>query len=109
MDAYLDDDIRNRAGQIWFGVVSERAGNELIGEPFCVYEGFMDAMRDTMEDEGGEIKRVITVEVANGPSQIEFTSLFHTDEDQRRAYPTDTAGRLVINSEARLLKLTWPE
>ena len=49
MDDYLDSPIRGRRGEIWFGVVTERAGNVLIGEPFSIFTGYMDAMRDTME------------------------------------------------------------
>ena len=49
IDAYLDSPIRGRRGEIWFGVVTERAGNVLIGEPFSIFTGYMDAMRDTME------------------------------------------------------------
>ncbi len=108
MDAYLDSPIRGRMGEIWVGVVSERSGNVLIGQPWLNYIGYMDAMRDTIEAEDGGVSRVITIDVANGPSQRLSTSLFHTDEDQRRSHPDDTAGRLTINSEARFARLTWP-
>ncbi|MBB4207288.1 hypothetical protein [Roseinatronobacter bogoriensis] len=109
VDAYLDSPIRGRPGEIWFGVVTERAGNVLIGEPFRIFAGYMDAMRDTIQAADGGITRVITIDVANGPSQRLSASLFHTDEDQRRTHPNDTAGRLVINSEARFERLSWPE
>ena len=55
------------------------------------------------------LSRVIHIDVANGPSQRLSARLYHTDEDQRRAYPDDTAGRLVINAEARQERITWPE
>jgi hypothetical protein len=109
MDDYLDSPIRGRMGEIWFGVVTDRAGNVLIGSPFRAYVGYMDAMRDSIQAEDGGITRVISISLANGPSQRQSVSLFHTDEDQRRSFPDDTAGRLVINSEARLRRLTWPE
>lgn len=109
IDAYLDAPIRNRAGEIWFGVTTERAGNVLIGEPFRVFAGYMDAMRDTIEADGGDIVRVLVLDVVNGPSQRLSASLFHTDEDQRQRHPDDTAGRLVINSEAHAQVLTWPQ
>ena len=109
MDAYLDSPIRGRRGEIWFGVVTERAGNVLIGEPWRVFVGYMDAMRDTIDVADGGSTRVITIDVANGPSQRLSASLYHVDEDQRRSHPDDTAGRLVINSEARQERLTWPE
>lgn len=109
MDDYLDSPIRGRRGEVWFGVVTERSGNVLIGEPFITFAGYMDAMRDTIQAEDGGVTRVITIDVANGPSQRLTASLFHTDEDQRRMHPTDTAGRLVINSEDRAETMTWPE
>lgn len=109
IDDYLDQPIRGRRGEIWFGVVTERHGNVLIGQPFRTFVGFMDAMRDTITSEDGQIQRVVSIEVANGPSQRLSASIYHTDEDQRRLHPDDTAGRLVINSEARFERLTWPE
>ena len=101
MDDYLDSPIRGRAGEIWFGVVTDRGGNVLIGEPFRAFAGYMDAMRDVIQADDGGITRVITIEVANGPSQRLSASLFHTDEDQRRKFPDDTFGRLFINAESR--------
>ena len=101
MDDYLDSPIRGRAGKIWFGVVTKRAGNVLIGEPFRAFVGYMDAMRDLIQMEDEDLVRIITVDVANGPSQRLSASLFHTDEDQRRSYPNDTFGRLFINAEQR--------
>lgn len=109
IDAYLDAPIRGRMGEIWFGVVTERAGSTLIGAPFRIYTGYMDAMRDTIETDGGDVTRVVTIEIANGPSQRLTASLYHTDEDQRRQHPDDTAGRVVINTERRYERLTWPE
>ena len=109
MDDYLDSPIRGRMGEVWFGVVTERHGNVLIGEPFRAFAGYMDAMRDSIEAADGGVTRIITIDVANGPSQRLSVSLFHTDEDQRRTHPDDTAGRLVINSEARQRRMTWPE
>jgi hypothetical protein len=109
IDAYLDAPIRGRPGEIWFGCVSERAGNVMAGPPFRVFTGFMDAMRDTITAEGGNTTRVVTIAVADGPSQRLATTIYHTDEDQRIRQPSDTAGRLVINAEARARDLTWPE
>jgi hypothetical protein len=109
LDAYLDDPIRNRPGEIFFGVVTERAGNVLIGEPFSIFTGYMDAMRDVVEVEDGRKRRDVAVTLARGPSQRAFAEVFHTYEDQIRQFPGDTAGRLTINAEAEGTKLTWPE
>jgi hypothetical protein len=109
IDDYLDAPIRGRPGEIWFGCVTQRAGNVLVGPPFRPFTGFMDAMRDTITADGGDVTRVVAISVADGPSQRLATTIHHTDEDQRLRFPTDTAGRLVINAEARARDLTWPE
>jgi len=109
IDQYLDDPIRNREGVIYFGVVTERAGNVLVGEPFEIFNGYMDAMREEVEVEDGRIRRDVSISLAGGPSQRAFADVFHTYEDQKRRFPGDTAGRLTINAEAERDKLTWPE
>jgi hypothetical protein len=109
LDQYLDDPIRNREAVIHFGVVSERSGNVLVGEPFEIFAGYMDAMRETVEVEDGQMRRDVVITLANGPSQRSFAEVFHTYEDQIRRFPGDTAGRLTINAEAERDKLTWPE
>jgi hypothetical protein len=109
LDQYLTDPIRNREAVIYFGVVSERGGNVLIGEPFEMFVGYMDAMRETVTVDDGVMRRDVVLTVANGPSQRSFAEVFHTYEDQKRRFPGDTAGRLTINAEAERDKLTWPE
>jgi hypothetical protein len=109
LDQYLTDPIRNREAIIYFGVVTERGGNVLIGEPFEMFVGYMDAMRETVTVEDGVMRRDVVLTVANGPSQRSFAEVFHTYEDQSRRFPGDTAGRLTINAEAERDKLTWPE
>lgn len=109
LDDYLESPIRGRIGGVWYGCVTERSGNVLIGQPFRVFTGFMDAMLNTIEADNGDVVRAITISVADGPSQRLSASLFHTDEDQRRIHPTDTAGRLTLFAEKRNRDLTWPE
>lgn len=109
IDNYLDAPIRGRLGEVFFGVVSERMGNQIIGAPWSVFSGYMDAMTDTITADNGDVLRVLSIELANGPSQRLTASLYHTDEDQRRSFPDDTAGRLVINAEDRLRSTIWPE
>jgi hypothetical protein len=109
LDAYLDDPIRDEEGEILFALTTERTGNVLIGEPFSIFIGYMDAMRDVVEADDGVLRRDLIISLAGGPSQRAFTDLFHTDEDQKTRFPSDTAGRLVQNAEAEGKKLTWPE
>jgi len=113
LDAYLGDPVRNRACTIYVGVVTERAGNVLIGSPFSVFAGYVDAMADTVRVRSGDgdsgLIRGVTLTVAPGPSQRSIGEIYHTDEDQRRLHPNDTAGRLVIHAEAWAERQTWPE
>jgi hypothetical protein len=109
LDQYLDDPIRDRDGELLFGLTTERAGNVLIGEPFSIYIGYMDAMRDIVEAEDGTLRRDLVIDLAGGPSQRAYTDLFHTYEDQIRRHPGDTAGRLVQNAEAERDRMTWPD
>ena len=109
LDQYLNDPIRNREARIYCGIVSERAGNVLIGEPFEMFVGYMDAMREIVTVDDGVLRRDVVLTVANGPSQRSFAEVYHTYEDQSRRFPSDTAGRLTINAEAERDKLTWPE
>lgn len=109
LDQYLDDPIRDRDGEVWFGLTTARAGNTLIGSPFSIYTGYMDAMRDTVQDEDGNLRRDLVIDLAGGPSQRSYTDLFHTYEDQQLRHPGDTAGRLVQNAEAERDRMTWPD
>lgn len=106
---YLDEPIRGRDAQIYFGVVSDRSGNVLIGEPFDVFNGKMDALGFSIEAAEGGVTYGLRLTVADGPSQREAAAAFHTDEDQRRRFPNDTAGRWVQLSVRQSLTLKWPE
>lgn len=113
LDGYLDDPIRDRDGWIAFATVTQRQGNLLIGEPIEAFVGYMDALRDLVEvqrdGEVVEVRRDVVLQLGDGPSQRTSATVYHTDEDQRRHHPGDTAGRHVINAEARAATDTWPE
>lgn len=87
LDEQLEAPIRNRAGTIYFGATTERAGNVLIGEPFSIYDGYMDALTDKVEGSDGKLARRIILSLASGPSQRSYAEVYHTYEDQARAYP----------------------
>jgi len=93
LDDKLEAPIRNRRGIIYFGVVTERGGNVLIGDPLAIYDGYMDALSDTVEvsEEDGTKKllRGVRLSLASGPSQRSFAEVYHTYEDQARAYPAE--------------------
>lgn len=108
LDDYLDDDVRGREARVYFGVVTERSGNVLIGTPLTAFTGYVDSMRDVTEVRDDILVRGVQIGLAQGPSQRQAGEFYHTYEDQIRAYPGDTAGRFAINSEAEAAKLTWP-
>lgn len=97
-DEVLDDadDARGVAAQVWFGAVTERNGNVLIGAPFSVFSGTCGAVSDS-ESAEGEIDTIrrVTVQLVSGPSQRSTGGAAHSWHDQRRIDPEDTAGRWV--------------
>lgn len=107
LDDYLDDEIRGRQARIFFGAVTQRAGNVLVADPVEVFSGYMDALRDVTQGADGVIERGVILTVAQGPSQRSAAAAYHTAEDQARQYPTDTAGRHTINAEARAGNFIW--
>ena len=120
LDGYADDAIRNRAVSIYIGAVAGRPGghdgkqvtgpgNTLVGTPTQLFSGLMDGMTltDSASDTG--VDHAVQVAVGTGVEARSRATIYHSDEDQRRAYPADTAGRLVILAYARAQKFTWPE
>jgi len=106
LDDYHEDAIRGRAGRIWFGAVTERSGNTLVGDPFQIFAGTMARMRDREVFIGGSSQRGVTITLSPGPSQRAFAAPYHSDEDQRIRFPLDTAGRLIRRNleEAKRLR-----
>lgn len=109
MYARLEVPIRNRDGAIYVGAVTERRGNILVGNPTEIFSGYMDSFRFTMEDDDGNTVHGVTLKLATGPGARSIASITHSAEDQSAKHPGDTAGRFLIYSRAKLVKLTWPE
>lgn len=101
VDEVLDAQIRNLSAAIYFAVVTERAGSTLIGEPFELFTGHMDAISETAQRKDGVAQHIIRLGLGTGPSPRASASIVHSPEDQSRAYPGDTIGRLLINSAKR--------
>lgn len=120
LDGMLDDEIRGRAVEVYFAVVAGRPGGHdgrqitgpgctLKGAPSPLFYGTMDALDlDAAASDTG-VSHEARVTVTTGPSARSRASIYHTDEDQRRRHPTDTAGRHLIMAFAKAQKLTWPE
>ena len=112
-DAFLDDQIRNRAGSIAMGVVAARpgdpGGNDLVAAPVPVFFGTMDGMAMTVDPTENGVQSTMTITLSTGPGARSAATIAHSDADQSAKYPGDTAGRLVALSYARAQKYTWPE
>lgn len=120
LDGYADDAIRGRTVALYLGGVAGRPGGDdgkqttgpgstLIGTPVSLFSGTMDGLTLTASATDEGVDHEAQVAVATGVEARSMASIYHTDEDQRRTYPTDTAGRLVILAYAKAQKLTWPE
>lgn len=107
--AQLDTWQRNRAATIWFGAVSERASNVLVGQPVQVFTGYMDAARCPIVETEDGFTHVLEVDLVSGPPARAMGSYYHCDADQRRRFPADTAGRLLVSNAARQRTQQWPE
>lgn len=113
LESAADAQIRRREGAIYTALVTERAGNVLVAPPVLLFRGLMDAMviRSEVQDSDGQTQIVHTLNVTlvTGPGARSDAAIYHSHEDQTRRHPGDTAGRLLINAQARAEKLQWPE
>lgn len=112
IEPYTDTVIRGRFGRVLLGATTTPGGNDLIGAVEIV-AGTADglAMRVEVEDGQGGVTvwYKIIVTLTTGPSMRSEAAIAHSDEDQRRAYPGDTAGRHLILAETTAQKTYWPE
>lgn len=120
LDGYADDTIRNRSMALHIGAVKGRPGghdgkqttgqgNALVGQPIQLFSGIMDMLTLTASGSDTGVEHEAQVTVLTGQEARSMASISHSDEDQRRQYPTDTAGRLTQMAYARAQRLTWPE
>ena len=120
LDGYADDNIRNRLVEIYLGSVQGRPGGHdgrqvtgpgstLAGAPQRLFAGLMDVLTLTAAKSDEGVEHTAQVSVISGQEARSAATVFHSDEDQKRKFPGDTAGRLVILAFARAQKLTWPE
>jgi len=117
LDAFLDDAIRNRDATFYYGCMTDRPGTPgsvLVSDPVAVFHGTMDAagmsFDPVIDDEGNiGVESSITVGLATGPGARTSASVYHSDQDQARRQPGDTAGRLTALASIRAQDITWPE
>lgn len=110
--AYADTVIRGREGVIYLGATTERGGNDLI-DAVDLMSGTCDGLvlkSEVADDQGMKvILYTLTVTFSTGPSYRTMAAIAHSNEDQKRHYPADTAGRHLILAQAEAEKTLWPE
>lgn len=109
LDDYLQDDVRGRTVEVYFGATTERAGNVLIGDPFKMFTGAVGGVTDQVTVESGDVVRGLMLEVYSGPSQRSTSAARHSDEDQKAIYPSDTIFRHLRGIENEGIRYRWPE
>lgn len=118
LDGLADDNIRNRTVEVFVALLQDRpggydgqqaTGNLLVGAPIPLFSGTVDALDLDSKETSDGVEHTAKVGVSTGPSARSSATCFHSDEDQRRFYPWDTAGRHLIMAKARAEKLRWPE
>ncbi|WP_406870448.1 hypothetical protein ABEB22_12545 [Thioclava sp. 'Guangxiensis'] len=112
-DDFVDAAIRNREGEIHIGCVADRPGTVggavLLADPVAIFFGTMDAMSMTIEPTEAGVQSSMSITLATGPGARSAATVYHSEQDQARAYPGDTAGRMTALAMSRAQVLTWPE
>jgi hypothetical protein len=113
LDAYLDDVIRNRPGAIYLGCLTTRPGegaaDVLLADPVVLFEGLMDGLMIEVEPTAEGVSQRAVVSLVTGPGARSDAAVYHSDQDQARKYPGDTAGRQLVLAYAQAQKFLWPE
>jgi predicted transcriptional regulator len=73
-----------------------------------MFQGYMDALRFTISGSGDVIEHALQLDLGSGVSMRQMAAILHSNEDQSLRHPGDTAGRHLINIEARVGTLRWP-
>ncbi|MFB2530718.1 hypothetical protein ACEYYA_00955 [Paracoccus sp. p3-h83] len=120
LDGLIDDQIRGRSVALYLGALAGRPGgasgadtagqgNTLIAAPVLLFSGLAGQLALTASAAGVQVTHDAHLSVITGQEARSGAAVHHSDEDQRRRYPADTAGRLVIMAIARAQKMTWPQ
>ncbi|WP_422073859.1 hypothetical protein [Tranquillimonas rosea] len=102
--------IRNRQISVWFGVTTWNYGNVLAADPVLLFTGYFDERNFELAREDNDFSHDLTLGLGLGPPPRANASVTHSAEDQKAAYPGDTAGRHLIHAEKRRVNPpVWPE
>lgn len=107
-----DDTVRNRTAVVYSGLTTARDTTILIGDPVEMFAGFIDSMNFITEiversDSGQTTMQGIEVGITSGPGARSKASIYHSEQDQSRAYPGDTAGQHLAFNRDNLGMLSW--
>lgn len=108
IEPYTDTPIRGIAGAVYLGATTERGGNVLVGAVEVV-SGTADVLTLGVERDGETIYYDLSISMTTGPGMRTMAAINHSDEDQRRAYPNDTAGQRLIQLMTTFKNTYWPE
>lgn len=108
IEPYTDTVIRGIPGAVYLGATRDRGGNDLIGAVEFA-SGTADVLTLGTTMEGDTIYFELSVAMTTGPGMRAMASVNHSDEDQSRAYPGDTAGGRLIELVSSIKKTYWPQ
>jgi hypothetical protein len=83
------------ACKVWFGAVTKRSGNTLIGQPILAWSGYSSGMKESVSGGDGWQEYTLTITTTSGPSQRTIGSDRITYEVHKRDYPDDTLLRHI--------------
>jgi hypothetical protein len=103
IDTYLAQakDARGGAVDVWFGVVTKRAGTTLIGEPARAGTAYVGAVSDTQEFSGDDLVRFIEVMLESADVQRARSATVHSLNEHQELHPGDTGFRWLHAAEQR--------
>jgi len=106
----LDANVKNRRAAIYFGAVTARAGNTLVGTPIEAFSGYMDGtVLPYVEGNGETLTYSLNLTLSSGPGARMGAAITHSYEDQISAFAGDTAGRHTQFAIPGIRSMTWPE
>lgn len=105
--------IRGRRGDVYVGAMAGPPRGDgataLLGTPYRLFSGYMDALRYTVQRQGEQTLHGLQLELGAGPSARSAAAVNHSAEDQTAKHPADSAGRWLIDAQRRVEAMTWPE
>jgi hypothetical protein len=90
---FLDSapEAQGRSVRVHFGVVTDRAGTELVGQPFPAWQGFMAEASESEEWTGSVARFEIAVALEVGPPPRASATTMHNEAERRLADPEPVA------------------